>query len=241
MQKLLVATGPLVVGTAADNKCRGVALRGGGDKGPYEIGVLKGLVEALPAEESAYDVVAGVSVGSLVGSFLAAYPKGQEQQAVDAMVKMGSNMVSSDIWENWVPFGVAEAITKPSLWNNAPYLELVKKYVPDGFKRMVAFQTIDADTGKIYTFTEAEPLETQWMSVKASGSFPVGFPPQDYTNPSTGETLHFVDGGVYSNTDIEQAIKRCRDKGFADENIIIDTILDEEDPATIDTLSNTDV
>lgn len=241
MQKLLVASAVLLAGTQADNKCRGVALRGGGDKGPYEVGVFKGLLEALPAEEIQYDVVAGVSVGSMIGGMLAGYPKGQEAEAIDKMVKMGSQLTSSNIWKNWFPFGVAEAITKPSLWDNSPYYDLIKNNMPNGLQRMAAFQTIDADTGKVYTFTEKEPLETQWLSIKASGSFPVGFPPQDYTDPQTGEVLHFVDGGIYSNTDIEQAILRCREKGFQDQDIIIDTILDQEDPSTLDTLSNEDV
>jgi predicted acylesterase/phospholipase RssA len=36
----------------ADGKCRALALRGGGTKGAYEVGVLKGLVETLDPIET---------------------------------------------------------------------------------------------------------------------------------------------------------------------------------------------
>jgi hypothetical protein len=36
-------------------------LKGGGTKGAYQAGVLKGLIENLPAEEVAWDVISGIS------------------------------------------------------------------------------------------------------------------------------------------------------------------------------------
>jgi len=34
-----------------------------------------------------------------------------------------------------------------------------------------------------------------------------------------------VDGGVFTNLDLNEAISKCRDNGFEDENIIVDVIM----------------
>ena len=46
-------------------KCRALALEGGGDQGSYQVGVLKTFVDLLDPEDIKYDVITGVSVGSI--------------------------------------------------------------------------------------------------------------------------------------------------------------------------------
>ena len=55
----------------------------GGVKGAYEIGALKALVDNLEAQEVAYDVVSGVSVGSINSAGLSLYKKGDEKSGLD--------------------------------------------------------------------------------------------------------------------------------------------------------------
>jgi hypothetical protein len=38
--------------SAGSEKCRAIAFGGVGDQGPYQVGVLKGLIESLPAAET---------------------------------------------------------------------------------------------------------------------------------------------------------------------------------------------
>ena len=54
----------------------GFVKTGGGDKGAFEVGVLKEFLKKLPAEETAYDVVTGVSVGALNAIHFAYTEKG---------------------------------------------------------------------------------------------------------------------------------------------------------------------
>jgi predicted acylesterase/phospholipase RssA len=68
-----------------DEKCRVLALRGGGNKGAYEVGALKAFITVLDPKEIAYDVVEGVSIGGLNAAGLALYPKGQEKEAVEQL------------------------------------------------------------------------------------------------------------------------------------------------------------
>ena len=73
---------------SADGKCRALAMRGGGSKGAYEVGVLKGLVKYLEAKEREYDVVVGVSVGALNAAILAVHDIGNETAAVDQLERL---------------------------------------------------------------------------------------------------------------------------------------------------------
>lgn len=51
-------------------------MSGGGANGAWETGVLWGLINNGNPEDYAYDVISGVSVGSLNAVFAAGYPKG---------------------------------------------------------------------------------------------------------------------------------------------------------------------
>ena len=74
-----------VTGLGDDDKCRVLVMRGGGTKGTYETGALRGIIEGLDPKEYAYDVVSGVSVGAVNAVMLAIYPKGKEADAVSEL------------------------------------------------------------------------------------------------------------------------------------------------------------
>lgn len=60
----------------------------GGVKGAYEVGALKGLIDNLAAQDTAYDIVSGVSVGSINSAALSLFKKGEEKEAVDFLCKL---------------------------------------------------------------------------------------------------------------------------------------------------------
>jgi predicted acylesterase/phospholipase RssA len=51
----------IIVGVSAQ-RCKVLSVSGGGSKGAYEVGVMQGVVDILDEE---YDVISGVSVGSI--------------------------------------------------------------------------------------------------------------------------------------------------------------------------------
>ena len=59
--------------------CRVLSLSGGGSKGAYEIGVMESFVNMLPEAESYYDVISGVSVGSINALGFGTFGKGEEK------------------------------------------------------------------------------------------------------------------------------------------------------------------
>ena len=63
--------------------CRALAMSGGGSKGSYEAGVLYGLVNNDPDKSKyAYDVVTGVSAGSINSIAVSLFAPGDETNMV---------------------------------------------------------------------------------------------------------------------------------------------------------------
>jgi predicted acylesterase/phospholipase RssA len=58
--------------------CRALSLSGGGSKGAYEVGVLHQLARQLNGTDAQYDVISGISVGSLNAGALSLFKKGDE-------------------------------------------------------------------------------------------------------------------------------------------------------------------
>ena len=61
--------------------CRALSLSGGGAKGSYEVGVLHQMARQLNGADAQYDVISGISVGSINAGALGLFPIGQEKEA----------------------------------------------------------------------------------------------------------------------------------------------------------------
>lgn len=79
--------------------CRALVLGGGGSNGAWESGVLWGLTHYGDPDDYQYDVVTGVSVGSINTISLAGWPIGQEKEATEKLSGFWQNLHSSDIWK----------------------------------------------------------------------------------------------------------------------------------------------
>ena len=204
-------------------KWRALVLEGGGDKGSYEVGVLKALTEFLPPEEVMYDVVTGVSVGSINAMGIALHKIGEEKKAVEWMNTLWSNLNASNIYVSW-PYGMIEGIFyREGLWNNQPEFDYLsarfKEFKDQKVFRKVNINTWDFDTGEVYKYNETSPADTLTAAVVASTSMPFAF---THTHLD-GHT--FVDGGSVWNIDLSGAIERWKEIVDDEEDIIIDTIL----------------
>lgn len=56
-------------------------------------------------------------------------------------------------------------------------------------------------------------------AIISSTSIPFFFPPREV------EDMLLVDGGIFANLSLGDPIERCREEGYADEDIIVDAIL----------------
>lgn len=61
-----------------EKKCRVLSVSGGGAKGAYEVGAIQELVSTFNSSESHYDVISGVSVGSINAAGAGLFDVGQD-------------------------------------------------------------------------------------------------------------------------------------------------------------------
>ena len=65
-----------------------LSVAGGGAKGAYEIGAIHELVNTLDSPDSHYDVISGVSVGSINAAGAGLFGVGEEKEMADFLVNM---------------------------------------------------------------------------------------------------------------------------------------------------------
>ena len=123
---------------------------------------------------------------------------------------------------------------KISLLDDSPGFEFVKNLAAPytGFARHVSLSTVDIETGEVWNLVDAmESAEADLTNrivmnfedlnkyAIASGSVPTAFP------PTIIDGHMFVDGMTAYNLNAQEAIDRCRDLGYEDNQIVIDMLV----------------
>ena len=208
---------------AADGKCRALVLSGGGDKGSYQASVLTTLIDLLPEIETQYDVISGISVGSLNGATFSTFPKGQEKHFKEFVMDVWHSVNFSTVFQMW-PGGFEEAINSQQAFvDNTPLINLLHNKLGERtLERTFIAGTADMNSG-LYKYFKYEAdhkpvTEHMYESVIASSAMPGIFP------PIKRDGMVLLDGGIVWKNDAVNAIQHCRDQGFEDENIIVDWI-----------------
>lgn len=211
--------------TQTSKKCLALALEGGGDAGSWQAGVIYGLVSGLPPEEVEYDVISGVSVGSLNGIYVATYAKGDEKIMAEELLYRWGNITQEDIY---IPWGNSSLnmwrafYDQPSLYDNGPLKIMIDKYLKGKtIKRKLSIGITDATNVESVTYDiENFPNENITQLILDSTAIPLYFPYSVFDNSSI-----FMDGGVLLNVNVESAVRRCKELGFDENQIILDVIL----------------
>lgn len=108
---------------------RALVLSGGGSKGAYSVGVVKALLES----GRKYDVIAGVSVGSLIASHMAMYKPEDQLNGYAALERIWYEKVTGNksIYKPWAP-GFLTYIW--SLWKGGIYsMKPLRKIIESEF------------------------------------------------------------------------------------------------------------
>lgn len=189
---------------------RALVMSGGGSKGSYQVGVLKKL---LVDDNTKYDLLAGVSVGAINAAFLAQYSKDDNQAAWENLKATWDQVTTSKVRKRWCPFGMVEALWKPSIYNSEPLQKWVRGSLDVGKvrsqSRPVRIVAVSWDSGESRVITEKEENLADW--VLASSAFPIMLTPISIG----GE--QWTDGGVRNVTPLGEAIRA----GATDIDVII--------------------
>jgi predicted patatin/cPLA2 family phospholipase len=205
----------------AASRCRAVAFAGGCDKGPYEAGVLLGLVKNLPLGSAEYDVVTGISVGAINALVLSRFPKGQELEAANYLVNFWKDFKYYQFYSDWWGGLVEGLFIKSGLYNSAPMNATLyeKLLVNERFERMLVVGTTNLVDGMFYTFNSTLSLDKVLTGVLASASMSGVFPVVNYG------TMDLIDGSIKFAVDIISAVNQCQSKGFDYKLIDVDVIM----------------
>ena len=154
-----------------------------------------------------YDIVAGVSVGALVASLLAQFPKELSAESADELAEIFLPIKTPEIWKKWRPWGFLASLWKSSALDSDPLRELVKAHLTDRLLvtsgRELRVGAVNLRTGKYKTFSQNDSEIVS--AVLASAAIPGAFAPI-----RIGDDL-WIDGGVRSSTPLDAAIEAGAD------------------------------
>lgn len=202
-----------------------LVLQGGGAMGAFEAGV----VQALEHRKIHPDVVAGVSIGAFNGAIVASHPRhaGEALESFWRELAVATPALPGErarrMLASWVAMfaGVPRffrprwfepacnlllAPTWTSLYDTAPLRALLVRYVDFAALRRSPVRLlcsgVDVENAELRIFdSHVDDLGVD--HIVASGSLPPAFP------WTTIGGRHYWDGGIVSNSPLEQVVERC--------------------------------
>jgi len=221
---LLASVSSLFQETSA-TKCTALAMSGGGAHGAFEAGVLWGFLKNDDNKDKyKYDIVTGVSAGSINAIGVAAWPIGDEDALVNWLSEQWLTLTSPNVYKNWA-LGIADGLlTKSGIFDSSPLFDLLTRRLKDAggvFNRKLTVASANVNTGAYTLFNETDPEIVK--GVLSSASIPFIFPHQHWKDRG----LVMMDGGTIWNLNLVSAVQRCQKEiGAEDESdITIDLIV----------------
>ena len=166
-------------------------LPGGGARGSYQVGVLKGIVEILPDNHSLFPIITGTSAGAINAAVLASYAS-DLKYGVARLEKFWSTVRCSDVYRTdtamivktmaqilgsilFSRFGVK---APKSLLDNSPLAKLLSKVlhlkqiqqaIDDGDLDGLSITASSYDTSVAKSFYQAKPSIHAWNRTRRIG------------------------------------------------------------------------
>lgn len=209
------------ISSVSGQTCLALAIEGGGAKGAYEAGVLYEMANSPNNINMGYNIVTGVSVGSINAGLATNYPIGQEKAMAQNMVNFWNTIYNnSQIYVEWEGGDLVGLLFQGGLYTNAPAVELGHIWITGPRQRGISCGSANLDTGLFGTFNESVGAAIV-DAITASASVPFFFPPKTF------EGYTWADGGGVENLDIMSGIVRCLQMTGNQRNIIVDQLFDD--------------
>ena len=109
--------------SASGQECLALALSGGGGRGGYEAGVLSSLSTSPKSPNMKYNIITGISIGSVNAGLLSQFPIGEEQAMASYLLDLWQSINgTSDIYVEWGGGLIDGLLFQRGLYNNAPVI-----------------------------------------------------------------------------------------------------------------------
>ena len=127
-------------------------MSGGSNNGAWEIGVLWGLAHYGNPTDYYWDVVSGISAGSINTAGLAGWKPEEVLEMTEYMSDAWLGISTDDIWV--VRPGAQHILNEPSIFDDAGALETIRDImsVKTEFGRRVSVSCVDINTGDFTEF-----------------------------------------------------------------------------------------
>eukprot|EP01017_Pseudomicrothorax_dubius_P032677 TRINITY_DN42_c0_g1_i2.p1 TRINITY_DN42_c0_g1~~TRINITY_DN42_c0_g1_i2.p1 ORF type:complete len:385 (+),score=117.56 TRINITY_DN42_c0_g1_i2:82-1155(+) len=206
---------------AGDRKCYALVLSSGGDKGAYQAGAIAGLINSVPAEQIAWDVVTGIGAGALNAAGISQFAAGQEKELSEWLLTIWKNISQQTIYKRW-KLGVAQGLLhEKGLYNTQPLRDLLAQYITCEWKRKISLLATNLDSAEtnVFYLDETEDCQASIERLMGSSALPIYFPYIPFDNTT------YIDGAAIVSIDFGTAIKRCKEIVDDESDIVIDAIL----------------
>lgn len=178
---------------------RALVVSAGSSKGAFSVGVIKHLIGDLKLD---YNILCGVSAGSLIVSQLGMYKSGEEEKATSSLLNTWSNVDQSSVYKQWIPFGPLTGLWKSSIFNSQPLADRVNEKISVDAIRVsgkeVRVGATSLVTGNYRVFSQWD--ENFSKCVLASSAMPGALTPVEI------EDELYADGGIKEMTPVKSAI-----------------------------------
>ena len=160
-----------------------MALGGGGTNGAWEAGLIWGLMHYGDPTDYEWDVVTGVSAGSIGASFMSLYDKGNEVAASEAYSHLWASTLNPEVWSMWpehphnFPGGCED---HSGCFNDDAFLAGFRKLASHNgdIKRNFTLGSVNVNDGEYITFNQDNiSIDELGQAVVSSCSIPMIFPP----------------------------------------------------------------
>jgi NTE family protein len=168
--------------------------------GWYILGVLK---KTMADEKRDYDLLTGVSVGSLIVTAMAQEPLGNPIDAFDRAYKLFLDVPGNEgIYEEW-PYHPVSVIGKDSIYSTQPLRDRIDANLDASLVRASGRQlrigAVSWETGAYHAFDQDTPNLGE--AIYASSAFPMMF------EEGLVDGEEFADGGLRTITPLADAIR----------------------------------
>jgi len=137
------------------------------------------MAHMLDPIDIAYDVLEGVSIGSINAAVFSTFERGDEKSAIDELEKLWLSLPVKEFWDWWPTLGPLEALWRPSFLDNHKMKDKIHEIMKNQkLYRNLTIQAVDLNTGQVIIFDETTPLDELTKAVIASAAIPMFFIPE---------------------------------------------------------------